>query len=277
MPELPEVEIMARNAARWAQGASIRRVDVPDPAVLAAGLEIERLRQALRDAPVTAVHRRGKYMVLEAGPQAMLWHFRMTGKVVRDRRDRPARIGLGLDNTQWLWLVDRRRLAHVELVAASRWREVLDARGLGDEPWPERRDGAWWAARLGSATGSLKGALMAQRRVAGLGNIAASEICWESGLHPASDPRALRAEDWERLARAAHGFIDRVIREESGDEIRFVSEGNQGADGTPFRVYRRSGLECPRCGDIVQRAAEAGRATFWCGGCQFHRMGCGDR
>lgn len=272
MPELPEVEIMARNMARWATGRTIREVAVLDPKVVVGGSGAQDLQDALEGATVHGAHRRAKYAVLLAGQHAVLWHFRMTGKVVRERGTRPARLGLRMDGERWLWLVDPRRLAHVERVDAAQWRAVLAARGLGDEPWPERRDGPWWSERLASASGPLKAALMDQRRVAGLGNIAASEICWEAALHPASSPRALCAEDWGRVADAAHRFIARVLREEDGDEITFVSQGGRDSRN-PFRVYRKAESPCPRCGGTIGRQVDAGRATFCCEGCQTRRTG----
>jgi formamidopyrimidine-DNA glycosylase len=212
--------------------------------------------------------RRGKYLWLPIGAQVLVLHFRMTGKLVEET-DGPrahARLRLHRRGGQPLAFVDTRRLGRVWMLEAGELGAFFDAIPLGPEPWPEVRDGAWWQRQVAGLRGSVKGALMNQWRVAGLGNIAASEICFRAGIDPRSLASALGGDDWGAVAVATHGFIEHVLACESGPEIAYLSEGRAAAN--PFSVYARAGERCGRCSSVIARSVQAGRSTFCCSGCQ---------
>lgn len=264
MPELPEVEIARQNLARWTAGRRLSWVEVTDPLLLrdAGGPPPEALVGATLAEPV----RRGKHLLLPSPAGELLLHFRMTGKLVPDRPGGRTRLRLGLDDGRVLAFKDSRRLGEARVFApggASAW---LAGVGLGDEPWPDRHPGAWWSARLGDLAAPLKPAMMRQDRVAGLGNIAAAEICWRARLDPRAPARAVDAAGWERLAEAAWRFLHETIAAEQGDEVHYLNDGRE-ADN-PFAVYLRHGEPCPRCGAAVARFEQAGRGTWWCPPCQ---------
>ena len=144
------------------------------------------------------------------------------------------------------------------------------ARKLGPEPWPGVRSAAFWEAQLGSIRSPVKVALMRQDRVAGLGNIAASEILWRAGVSPMLEARQLSTAQWAAVARAVPAFIDDTIERESGDEIAYVNSRGGSVRGisSPFAVYRCEGRPCPRCGAPIERRKQSGRSTFWCPPCQ---------
>lgn len=256
MPELPEVEGMGRNLRRWTEGARVLelawldpRLGDPGPPIPAGGLPIQR------------VWRRAKYLILSLPDRSWILHFRMTGKVVPGPRPL-ARARLHLDRGGPVDLVDPRRFATWRSCAPGEEEAALPP--LGPEPWPDRRDGAWWAACFAGARGPLKPTLMRQDRVAGIGNILASEICWRAALSPALPTDRLTAADWQRVAAEAHALIEEVLAHETGEEIRFLHEGGDG----PFAVYGRQGEPCLRCGAVLARSVQAGRGTWSCPACQ---------
>lgn len=265
MPELPEVEIMTRNVRQWCAGRQLVRAEVLDP----------RLGIALSDVegqPIGPAWRRGKYLCLPIGEDVLVLHFRMTGKAVIEAEGprKYARLRLHLDAGPPLVMVDTRRLGRVWRMPAEAVERFFEAVPLGPEPWPEVRSGVWWQARLAGLRGALKGSLMRQDRVAGLGNIAASEICFRAGIDPRTPTPALSEGDWAAVAEAVPAFVEHVLAEESGPEIAYINEGRNAPN--PFLVYARAGEPCRRCaGGRVQRLVQAGRSTFWCARCQLPR------
>ena len=260
MPELPEVEIMTRNVRRWLSGQTLTALDVLDPTLLPA-----EEAATLTGASIGEARRRGKYLCLPVGEKALILHFRMTGKAVLEtapRRHVRARLRT---ETASVAFVDTRRLGNAWIRPLADLSVFFDAIPLGEEPWPLPRDGAWWASRLAGLRGALKPAMMRQDRIAGLGNIAAAEICHRAKLHPARRVPDLTEADFSALAAATRAFIDRVLAVESGPEIHYVNEG--APTPAPFRVYGREGAGCA-CGGRITRISQSGRSTFFCPACQ---------
>jgi len=262
MPELPEVEVMARSVAAWTRTRSILRVDVLD-AKLA-----ERAPSAQGSSgAIVSVYRRAKYLVIETPTAALIVHFRMTGKIVRAWGDRSPRLVVNLDDGSALAFVDPRRLGEIFVVSIGEVESFFLSRRLGPEPFPDHRNGAWWRERLGSARAPIKAALMDQARVAGIGNIIASEALFRAQIHPATRPSALSDYAWDRLAGGVRAIIDASIEAELGEEITYVNERGQ---RTPehFLVYGREHEACPRCGAGLARMRQSGRSTYLCPTCQ---------
>jgi formamidopyrimidine-DNA glycosylase len=124
-------------------------------------------------------------------------------------------------------------------LTADQWRDIL----------PENR--------------LLKTSLMDQRVVAGLGNIAISEIFWRAGLHPRVKCGELTDEQVEALAEIVPDYLEEVIAAETSDEITYIEESGA---ANPFDIYRRE--ECPRCGAEVEKMNVGGRSTYFCPECQ---------
>ncbi len=277
MPELPEVEIMCRNLARWSLGRPLCQVDVVDSAVDSGGVE-EWARKA-RGRTVGRVWRRGKYAVVELADaeHSLVLHFRMTGKLVAADPERRSSVRIILrlapeaGRPDCLVFDDARRLGNAWALATAELQDWFEtSRKLGPEPWPVHRPAAFWASQLGSIRSPIKVALMRQDRVAGLGNIAASEILWRAGVSPTRQACSLSLEQWDRLAAAVPAFITDTIEREGGDEIAYVNSRGASSHGnpSPFSVYRCDGQPCPRCRAPIERFKQSGRSTFWCAACQ---------
>lgn len=262
MPELPEVEIMTRNVRQWSAGRRLLRGEVVD-----AALKVDL--SALQGAVFGSAHRRGKYLCLPVAASMLVVHFRMTGKaILESTAARPhTRLRLHLDDGTVIAIVDTRRLGRVWMVPSQELSSFFASLPLGPEPWPQPRDGGWWRSQLAGLRGPIKNALMRQDRVAGLGNIAASEICFRARLNPHTPVPKLDASDWDAVATAVPAFVDHVLSVESGPEIAYVNE--QRTAPNPFAVYARQGQPCPRCAHgMVTRTVQAGRASFFCAQCQ---------
>jgi len=106
---------------------------------------------------------------------------------------------------------------------------------------------------------------MNQRVIAGLGNIAVSEVGWRAGVHPHRPCASIEDEEWSSLRGAIVDHIHYVLEVDAGDEIVYLSRADA---ENPFQCYGRRGEPCPRCSAAFERATLAGRATYFCPLCQ---------
>jgi formamidopyrimidine-DNA glycosylase len=157
----------------------------------------------------------------------------------------------------------------VDLVAETALSAHPWLAGLGVEPLGPGFDGRLLRARLGASRTALKVALMDQRRIAGIGNIYASEALFRARLSPEREAGALSGREAGRLARAIRAVLADAIAA-GGSSLRdyVQSNGELGMFQHAFRVYDRAGLPCTRCGTPLARLVQGGRATYLCPRCQ---------
>ena len=260
MPEIAEVEIMSRQLNGWVRGRRLTGVETKDSAFSG------RDWSGLVGRTVQAVRRRGKYALMHfQDGQTLVIHYRMTGKTVLDpERNRRARVWFDFGEPWTIAFVDTRRFGTLDILATTTIDDWFAVKKLGPEPWPELRSSEWWQERIGSVRSPIKVALMRQDRVAGLGNIAATEILFRAGIHPTRLASTLRMHEWARIATAVPAFITHTIAEEGDEELRYVNQGGEGS----FAVYGKVGEACPRCGGEVARIVQSGRGTYFCPACQ---------
>ena len=259
MPELPEVEAAARRLRPCIVGRRVVGVRTLHPSTTRALPPEAAARVAGRR--VTDVVRRGKHQLLRLDDGAVVHaHFRMAGDWhVGPTTDPPpphARAALDLDDGSTVTLVDGRALG------ALVWHPSLDAAlpALGPDATEPAFDAAHLRAALRGRRGPIKPALLDQRLVAGVGNIYAAEALWEARVDPRAAASALGAV---RAARVVDG-VRLVLARALDDPGRY-----QDAEALDrLRVYGREGAPCLRCGGAVRRIVQAGRSTYFCGGCQ---------
>ena len=274
MPELPEVEYARRCLERWLVGVRIERASA-SPGRPLRGVTPEEIARTLPGRTVREVKRHGKQLLwsLDRGLGVHL-HLGMTGKIVRRRAGaepaRHSRLRLALGDGDAVELVDPRRFGRFELGPLARLEALPELQSLGPDALDEAPDGPG-LARLMRGKRPLKVALMDQRRLAGLGNIQASESLFRARLSPRARPADLRPADWRRLSRAIQASLAHTLRAApppgEGD-IHYVEEGGGEAPPNPFLVYRREGEPCPRCGEPIARTVQAQRSTYHCPSCQ---------
>jgi formamidopyrimidine-DNA glycosylase len=271
MPELPEVETVARGLRTSLVGRTIVGVEVrwprsvvpPDPAVFA---------QRLTDRTIAGVGRRGKWLVIALnGGDTLLVHLRMSGRLVLESEacleDRHLRVLLFLDGGQRLRFSDQRKFGRLVLTADPQ--EVLGDLGpepLGDDLTPERL-----GEMLARRRGRIKPLLLNQRFLAGLGNIYADEALWRAGVHPLRQADTLNPAEVRRLHRAIRSVLQAAIA--SGgttlpDRKYQQADGRAGEFAGRLAVYGRAGHPCSRCGATVERIRVGQRGTHFCPLCQ---------
>ncbi len=263
MPELAEVEVVRRNLEAWWAGRGADRVELVDPKVLKEGDE-ERLEASLL-ATLKAAHRRGKYLIAEMEQRGWLvFHFRMTGKIVR----RPsledcdyARLGWRLGPEEWLAFKDARRLGGVRWFEEDPRQNYDPLVRMGPEPEAVTVEDLRAA---GTDRKMMKTALLDQEVVAGVGNIAISELFWTLKWPPRVRLGDLRDKDLQEMVAAMPPYFEAVLQASMGDEVHYQSGGGDNI----FATYGREGEPCHRCGSAVERAKVGGRSSYYCPACQ---------
>lgn len=264
MPELPEVEIGARNVRRWARGRTIVDVVVPNTRVI-RGQASARVRDALLGRRVARVDRRGKWLrvILDDDTRAFS-HFGMSGRWVKRRLDDPTerseRLRIDLDQRS-LRYVDPRMFGRF-VVARD---DLPEWRALGPDPLVDGVDGATLARAIAGRRRTIKEVLMDQLVIAGIGNIQATDALFRARIDPRSRADRLTRADTAALARAIRWSIDRTLALEEGPEITYVEDANA---PNPFVIYGRGGDACPRCRAQLLRLVLGGRTTVLCESCQ---------
>jgi formamidopyrimidine-DNA glycosylase len=263
MPELPEVETFVRGL-RPAGGATIESVDVLD----------EKLRLNAEDlvgARIASIERRGKNVVFDLdGTGQLVVHLRMSGRLRLERAEAEipyTRLILGLDSGRSIFFVNPRRLGTV----------VLCRNGFGANLGPDPLDASFTAdilAGLASASrASIKTFLMDQRRIAGVGNIYATESLWHAGIDPRRPANSLSRSEVEALHESLVGVLAEAIERlgttlgSSISDYRPSTE-EAGAFQNRLLAYGREGEGCARCGTGIERTVQQGRSTYFCPKCQ---------
>jgi formamidopyrimidine-DNA glycosylase len=271
VPELPEVETVRQMLEPAMVGSRFRRIILNRP-----NLRIpfpEGFVERLRGKTVTAVSRRGKYLVVDlTSGETLVMHLGMSGwfHVARiGDRSREAdphdHVVFLMSSGHSVLFNDPRRFGFMDLAEQGRLADYPSLKKIGPEPLSTSFDGAALARACRGKKVSLKVVLLDQRTVAGLGNIYASEALHRARLSPlrkaASIATAAGAPkpDALQLAKSIKAVLTSAIKRR---ESPYRS--------ARFRVYEREGARClrPACAGVIKRIWQAGRSTFYCPVCQ---------
>ncbi|HEX2707264.1 MAG TPA: DNA-formamidopyrimidine glycosylase family protein [Solirubrobacterales bacterium] len=261
MPELPEVEIVARRLDSSLSGAVVESALAPGMNVMKT---FEPALEALVGRAVTGVRRVGKMPVVEFGDLALLVHLMSAGRLKAfDKRasakDRASRVLLRLADGRELRLREfgTKQRAWAKLMAAEAVAEDEMVKTLGPEAWPPPPLETFAAAI--DQPRHLHPLLRNQRTIAGIGRSWADEILWEARLSPFKKGAELDAEEIERLHDALHVLGDAIDHYE-----RTIGEQPPDKVPMPLRVHRREGQPCPRCGTTIEAVFFSEHQTNYC-------------
>jgi formamidopyrimidine-DNA glycosylase len=261
MPELPEVEIVARRLNTALSGACVESAVAPGMNVMKT---FEPPLDALVGSEVTGVRRVGKMAVVEFGDLALLIHLMSAGRlrVFAKRasgKDRASRILIRLEDGRELRLreLGTKQRAWAKLLAAGAVAEDEAVARLGPEAWPAPALDRF--AALIDQPRHLHPLLRHQGDIAGIGRSWVDEVLWEARLSPFKKGSELDREEVERLHAALHVLGDAIERYEG--EI-----GAELPDKMPMslQVHRREGEPCPRCGTTIEAVYFSEHQTNYC-------------
>ena len=269
VPELPEVETIARGVRPVLVGQRIERVVVREPRL--RWRVADDLPPRLAGRTVRDVRRRAKYLVVDAGPESLIAHLGMSGRLLVVEADAPPAkhdhadvvLGSGLA----VRLRDPRRFGSLHVACTPGEHPLLA--GLGPEPLDGGFDGEYLYAVSRRRTVAIKDLLLNSRIVAGIGNIYASEALFAARVHPRTPAGRLGRVRLERIAGAVRAILQRAIAT-GGTTLRDYRTpgGDPGLFAIELSAYGRAGLPCTRCGAAIRALRAGGRSTFYCPRCQ---------
>lgn len=277
MPELPEVEVLARGLAPLIRGRKIQAVRVLRARVIRpatpAGFE-----RSLLNATFRGLSRRGKYLLFRLTknrkPFILVGHLGMTGRMyllpARSPLPKHTAVGFALGRENFIF-EDTRYFGRLTLDQTS-------VKALGPEPLSSEFTMEGFAGDLKRSAQPVKVKLLDQAVVAGVGNIYASEALFRAGISPRLAACRLDRKQIRRLHRAIRETLADAIKRGSTVPLRYSRRerlfyyGQSAAAGNFYaerlRVYDRAGQPCRKCGTAVERIVQAARSTFFCPDCQ---------
>ena len=281
MPELPEVETVARGLQKSIAGRRILSVVlgktdfIDDPAAL---------EQHLPGRQIEAVERYGKFMLLRLSPAALsageaengdaaraslLVHLGMTGQLAPCPAAQPCakhtHVWLRLDDGRELRYVDPRRFGRMAYLTGALLAEELTNFGAD----PLQVSVQEFAERIRSRSSRIKALLLDQTVLRGVGNIYADESLWRAKIHPARQGAQLSKKQATTLRKVLQDVLQKAILARGSSISDFLdAEGQPGEYQRRHRAYGREGKRCFRCAATIRRVLVAGRSSFFCPKCQ---------
>jgi len=272
MPELPEVTVISEDVAALAVGRKVLRAGVFRPDV--TNVEPEEFERRLVGRTLRGTGRRGKIIVLDFGDVVGLVHLVISGRVLRlpewrepDRMN-TAVLEFGGEGEPVVLAFTRLWLGYFDLYqpGAEDGHPLISR--LGPDPFSEEFTVEYLASAL-SRNAGIKGLLLDQSVVAGLGNIYVDEVLFSAGVHPTRKANTLTAEEIQDIHAATRDILGRAI-ELRGTTFDSYHDafGETGKFQHQLKVFTRTGEPCQRCGTQIVKSRVAGRGTYSCPACQ---------
>lgn len=273
MPELPEVETVRRMLAEHVIGRTVRRVSLSGLPL--RGTVPKALSRRLPGRTLEAIDRHGKYLLVRFdGELTVIAHLGMSGRWLFFPEP-PAKtlphvhVRIAFADGTELWYQDPRRFGSVKAVATSRVARDPSIAILGPDPIEHPPTGESLHAEARGSRMAVKLLLLDQRRLAGVGNIYASEILHRAKVDPRRAAGRVPAGDWDRIAEETRRVLGEAIERFGTTFSMYRTLWNEpGGYGERLRVYDRAGQPCRICGNPIRRIVQGARSTFFCPRCQ---------
>jgi formamidopyrimidine-DNA glycosylase len=255
MPELPDAVVYRRRLAD-ALDREIARTTVLDPLILANGLEPPRFDEVLRGRRLTETHRHGKHVFARYGEDTgwLALHFGMTGEVRIVPDGEPpeyAYVQVHFAEGGHLAFICPRKFARVRLIDTPA--AFVEEKDLG--PDARRADVETFLRQLEGRRGTIKGRLLDQKVIAGLGNIYADEALYQEGIHPRTTIPELSETELRGLYEAIQTVVDAAVD---------VDSDPTALDSDRFMLPHRYGDErCPDTGVLLEKEKVSGRTAYF--------------
>jgi len=272
MPELPEVEnVKLSLQSQGTVGQRFAKVELLRKN-LRTPLKVDLIRE-LPGQTVLAITRRAKFLLFETDDFILLNHLGMTGSwciengdFVRRKHDH---VILHFESGMQFVYNDPRRFGFLEMFPKNKLGSNRWLKNLGVEPLSEQFTDEMLFTSTRKRKGPIKGFLMDQKNVVGVGNIYASEALYMARVTPLRPAGRLKKNEAERLVACIREILSAAI-EAGGSTISDYrnSKGEVGSFQDRFAVYDRKAQPCPNCGAAIRSRVIAGRNTFWCAKCQ---------
>ena len=275
LPELPEVQTIVDSLiTAGIEGRRIQLARVYWPRTIATS-KPKSFCQRLKNKRIRSILRRGKFILLHLSDGLhLIIHLRMTGRFdlgpsKLQQQEPHVQVVLVLDDDRHLMFHDTRKFGRFYLTTDPD--TILG--DLGPEPLSSGFTAKTFIKLLRNRKRQLKPLLLDQRFLAGLGNIYVDEALWASSIHPLRSAHSLN----EKEAKSLHRAIRSVLRQAIANSGTSLGQGlgnyawlnqQRGRNSDALSVFRRTGQDCMRCGNPIERIVVAQRGTHICTTCQ---------
>lgn len=285
MPELPEVESLARFLDGRTTGREITRLELASVSALKT---VAPPLEGLLGARAVRWQRRGKYLCLETDRAWLVVHLARGGWVrwydqLPEARARPSRspvtlrVGFSSDENGQVRpgfdLTEAGTSKRVSLWVVSDPERVAGVAGLGIEPIAPGFDSQTLGRILATARGTIKSALTSQSLIAGIGNAYSDEALHAARISPFRNARSLDPVEVSNLNGAIVELLSGALSARRDLGPADLKDDKRAA----MRVHGRTGLPCPTCGDTIAEVAYENRSLQYCPTCQTKGQRLADR
>jgi len=292
LPELPEVETVKRGLEQKLKNFIIKKVEICRDSTVAYPIDNQDFIEGLQNSLIHKWNRRGKYLIAELkkiqkaninienedtfrNNGVLVIHLRMTGYFTFNHKltypCKHTRVRFFDNKNNELRYIDLRSFGQMwwvkkELLPTN----IIKGLGsLGPEPFSDDFNTNYLTNVISNKKRSIKSILLDQTIVAGIGNIYADESLYSAGISPFREARTIKKNELKKLKIAIVDILKKSIGAGGTTFSDFRDlEGESGNFGLQTNVYRRTGKECHKCKNIVERQKISGRSTHWCRKCQ---------
>ncbi len=282
MPELPEVETIKLGLQKKIIGLVIKDIETLTPkSLIGNSLQVQGKK-------INSLWRKAKILGIELdGDLTILVHLKMTGQLIFDDGHRfigghptpdmvgelpnkSTRIIFTFDNGSKLYFNDQRRFGWIKIIDNAKLTMDNLFSNLGPEPL--EKDFTWTVLKqnlLRHKTLPIKVALLDQNTVSGIGNIYASEACFNAKLDPTLKVDSLSDQQFQALHQGIIQALQDGIKYGGSTKTHFVdADGHKGYFLDYAHVYGKDKHPCTVCGTEIKKLQLRGRGTFFCPTCQ---------
>lgn len=285
MPELPEVETIRRDLTERILNKKIAQLDILLNRIVKNNPE--KFRQEVLGDKFIRVDRIGKLLIFELkkSDRFLLIHLKMTGQLVyclgrkviagghSDEEEvnclpgRHTRVVFEFSDKGKLFFNDLRTFGYLKLVDAKEL-EVVKAK-FGIEPMDLGFNFDFLKGLIKKRKTNIKAVLLNQNLISGIGNIYADEILFAAHVLPTRAVNSLSDQELKLIVKNSKIILNKAIDNRGTTFNNYVDTyGRKGNYIKLLKVYGRKGMECKRCGGLVEKMKVAGRGTHYCPECQ---------
>ncbi len=257
MPELPDVEVYRKEAEK-AKNTEIENFEAEEGKLVAISKSI--FSKKLKGHRFIETNRRGKYLFLSTdNNQTVVMHFGMTGNLqyLKENEEEPkySKCWFQFKNSHKLYYISRRKLGHVEITDnldeyIKKKELAVDAMEMSEEDF---------LSALKNKNSMLKTAITDQSTIAGIGNVYADEILYQTKMHPKKNTADLNESDLKNLYKNMRKVLEKAVAKNA--DVSSLPE-------TYLLPHRKEGDNCPKCNGKINKITVSGRTTFYCPSCQ---------
>lgn len=307
MPELPEVETVARELNSKLINLEILTVEVRTPKLVHVGVatlspkrkvlpeNVRKFKKILRAQKIISVKRRAKLIIFNlSGPYSMLVHLKMTGQFIFEDKKLKQKTGgkyrllnkltapkillpskfthvvFNFTNGSKLYFNDVRKFGYLKIVPDSQIFKVKDLAEFGPEPLDKNFTlDVFISALKKRLKSTIKQVLMDVKIVAGIGNIYSDEILFHAKIMPTREVKSLNSDEIKQIYLQIAPILKRAIKAKGSSVGDFIrTDGSWGKMGKFHFVYGRKNLACKACHTPIKCVKINGRTSSFCQKCQ---------